>query len=76
MNQTESIKAYLEEKASKHKIAYTDIPKYQELIEGYFEFIEPEQKLCSTCKFFFVDEWLEPCDSCCIELNHPNWQKA
>lgn len=74
MNQTESIKAYLEEKASKHKIAYTDIDKYQELIEGYFEFINPIDKCCLNCKHYALEEDSEPCKFCLIDLSLPNWQ--
>lgn len=76
MNQTESIKAYLEEKASKHKIAYTDIDKYQELIEGYFEW-EDINIHCKTCKFEEQSGQEEPCNSC-LPSNHgfPNWEKA
>lgn len=76
MNQTESIKAYLEEKASKHKIAYTDIPKYQELIEGYFDFVMINNRTCSTCKFSKLDFFEEPCNTCCSHKSSPNWQKA
>ena len=76
MNQTESIKAYLEEKASKHKIAYTDIPKYQELIEGY-KVWKNINVHCKTCKFVNLSGTEEPCSSC-YPSNHgfPNWQKA
>lgn len=73
MNQTESIKAYLEEKASKHKISYTDIPKYQELIEGY---LMVTNRFCSDCKHYLVKPHTEPCKSCIEGKNAPNWQKA
>ena len=75
MNQTESIKAYLEEKASKHKIAYTDIEKYQELIDGYFDWYNNNVK-CSTCKFKNLHSREEPCNTCIFTPNFPNWQKA
>lgn len=73
MNQTESIKAYLEEKASKHKIAYTEIDKYQELIEGYLIF---KNRFCSDCKHYLAELHKEPCKSCMGGYNAPNWQKA
>ena len=76
MNQTESIKAYLEEKASKHKIAYTEIEKYQELIEGYFAFKDMKKRSCFTCKFAEIESTLAPCKYCLIGSNYPNWQKA
>ena len=73
MNQTESIKAYLEEKASKHKIAYTDIPKYQELIEGYLVY---KERSCTNCKFVDRQAFCEPCNTCCLYINKPNFEKA
>lgn len=76
MNQTESIKAYLEEKASKHKIAYTDLPKYQELIEGYLNYLESINRFCADCKFNELDDVEELCNGCFGNINKPNWQKA
>lgn len=76
MNQTESIKAYLEEKASRHKIAYTKIDKYQELIEGYFEFMESKTKFCSDCKYLDTSVDSTPCSTCFKDISKPNWQKA
>lgn len=75
MNQTESIKAYLEEKASKHKIAYTDIDKYQELIEGYFDYINQKNKSCFNCKFR-MKIGHDACLTCFKDISKPNWQKV
>lgn len=75
MNQTESIKAYLEEKASKHELAYTDISKYTKFIQEYLDWAG-ENVSCSTCKFCDLDGPIEPCKSCVNSYGFPNWQKS
>lgn len=76
MNQKKSIKAYLEEKASKHELAYTDIPKYTKFIQEYLDWVE-KNVFCSTCKFEDLTGLEEPCKSCYGSSDRfPYWQKA
>ena len=63
----ERITAYLTEKANKHEISFTDLPKLTELIEGYLNYgIEPKtiEKDCNSCRYKSKDYFDEPCISC------------
>lgn len=37
---------------------------------------DPVEKVCSSCKYFVFSSIVEPCHSCLIDGDSPNWQRA
>ena len=57
-----------------HGNYYNEFKKWLPVEEAKWK--DPVEKVCSSCKYFVFSSYVEPCHSCIIDGNRPNWQRA
>lgn len=57
-----------------HGNYYNEFKKWLPVEEAKWK--DPVEKVCSSCKYFVFSSYVEPCHSCLIDGNRPNWQRA